>query len=122
MAEEKLVKVVTVETFRDRENDLNLRVKGENFEVSEKRAEYLIDRGLVKRVEECQKNDESVATVDAEGNVAAVDTDKVKIPVTTEDGESGTCVVTAKEAPEEPKEEPQSASKKRTNKKETESK
>ena len=41
-----------IQSFYDRENDLNKREIGEEIEVDEKRAETLIKRGFAKKVKE----------------------------------------------------------------------
>lgn len=51
MEDVKLVKVVVTETFRDRENNLELREKDLEFDVTEERAKLLVERGLVRVVE-----------------------------------------------------------------------
>lgn len=49
------MKVKVIREFRDREHDLKLRKKEEEFEVPEKRAEKLESLGFVTRIEKPSK-------------------------------------------------------------------
>lgn len=60
------MKVIVQHNFRDKENDLVLRIVGEELEVSRKRAEYLADLQLVKTVED-QKGGDPKSPIEAQG-------------------------------------------------------
>lgn len=45
-----IMKVRVLTAFRDRESDLVLRIRGETFVATKKRAESLIQRGFVEEV------------------------------------------------------------------------
>lgn len=60
------MKVIVQHNFRDKENDLVLRIVGEELEVSRKRAEYLADLQLVKIVK-AQKGGDPKSPSKAEG-------------------------------------------------------
>lgn len=51
------MKVKATINFRDREHNLKLRRKGEEFEVTKKRAEKLLSLGYVEKVTETKKTD-----------------------------------------------------------------
>lgn len=46
------MKVKVIEKFRDKTDNLKLRNKGDEVEVSAKRAAYLTDLGLVEEIKE----------------------------------------------------------------------
>lgn len=58
--------MIVQHNFRDKENDLVLRIVGEELEVSRKRAEYLADLQLVKIVK-AQKGGDPKSPSKAEG-------------------------------------------------------
>lgn len=58
--------MIVQHNFRDKENDLVLRIVGEELEVSRKRAEYLADLQLVKTVED-QKGGDPKSPIEAQG-------------------------------------------------------
>ena len=60
------MKVIVQHNFRDKENDLVLRIVGEELEVSRKRAEYLANLQLVKTVED-QKGGDPKSPIEAQG-------------------------------------------------------
>ncbi len=52
------MKIIVLKEFYDREAGMILRAPGEVCEADERRAAYLIDRGLVKEVKEKEKEEE----------------------------------------------------------------
>lgn len=54
------MKVEVLQDFRDREHDMKLRVKGEKFEATSKRASYLESLDLVTRIREPVKKTATV--------------------------------------------------------------
>lgn len=52
------MKIIVLKAFYDREAGMTLRTPGEVFEADEKRAVFLIDRGLVKEVKEKEEEKE----------------------------------------------------------------
>lgn len=52
------MKIIVLKGFYDREASMILRTPGEVCEADEKRAVFLIDRGLVKEVKEKEKEKE----------------------------------------------------------------
>lgn len=51
------MKIIIIKEFYDREAGMILRTPGEVCEADEKRAVFLIDRGLVKEVKEKEKEE-----------------------------------------------------------------